>query len=1597
MLVVIMEGEMGVVRRVAGNGSTNGAHVASGGMTGGLAMALEPRFLFDAAGVATAQDAAQIAAKDAGIPAAEPVSADHHMLAALAGEAHPDQPAASKEIVFVDAKAADSQELIRNAPAGAQVFVLDAARDGLSQIAEVMENQQGVTGLHILSHGSQASFSLGSSTIGTATLGTHQQDLATIGAAMAPGGDILLYGCDVGKGTAGQAFIDSLAAATGADVAASTDATGAAALGGNWVLERQSGTVETRTLTDAGYSHLLANPTVVSIEDGDSDNVVSASTPLTYTVVFSKDIDASTVDASDFSNAGSSGMSIGTITKVSAGIFTVQVTPTTPGTLQLQIAKDAIIQAADGTQLDTSSAIPDNDTLTVERAPLDTGGNLLDFSGTPTLVTGTALTQGAVYKYTNVLTVGGVQVDAFVTLTDITNATLTTLDNNSPGSYSYANIAGSKLFAPEIKTSAANGGVTFTIDFKGTDGNAIKLLNFYNNSLDIDGPEMVEYGGFDSFTLGSSSDLKTLAGTGSNLRFQQNNSSTSYSGLAVNDTGRVQTHFNDVSSIQIKMGATGDTGATARQYGAAFGAISFASAKSYSAPTVNGLTTTNRTPTLTGSVGSAYNSGTDSLSVTVNGTTYTTGSGQVTVNGTAWTLTIPTALGNTSTPYDVKVTRHYGGPNLDIVDQTTNELTVVGDSTPPVVLSSTRQSPSTEATNATSVTFRVVFNEAVTGVQANDFALSGTAASGATIGSVTEVTPGVYDVVVNGLTNANGTLNLDLAASPTINDLAGNSLTNTTISGADETYIIDQTPPTTPTVVAKTTNSTTPSITGTATVGSGEVLTVAVNGTTYTAGDGNLVLTGSNWTLTIPQGNALTQGTYAVTATVTDAAGNAASDTTTNELVVDTTPPTAPTVAAKTTNSTTPAITGTATVGTGEVLTVVVNGTTYTAGDGNLVLTGSNWTLTIPQGNALTQGTYAVTATVTDAAGNATSDATTNELVIDTTPPTAPTVAAKTTNSTTPSITGTATVGSGEVLTVVVNGTTYTAGDGNLVLTGSNWTLTIPQGNALAQGTYAVTATVTEAAGNATSDATTNELVVDTTPPATPTVVAKTTSSTTPAITGTATVGSGEVLTVVVNGTTYTAGDGNLVLTGSNWTLTIPQGNALTQGTYAVTATVTDAAGNATSDATTNELVVDTTPPTAPTVDPQTSGTQTPTITGTATVGTGEVLTVVVNGATYTVVPNGDGRWSLDLRTATPTSGTLEPLSNGGAYDVVATVTDAAGNASSDTASAELVINLPAPLSPVSPLSPPVLPAPPLPAEPPLPPADPSLTLVKPPVAPPILSTVSGSTATPTILGAVITNTVAPLTPTRVLDFGGLANSLSFLDGATQSGNLPRGVVLASDASPDGPRLSVIGTVGDRVISAGQQNNIPIPAGTFQSTDPQAIVKLEATQADGSPLPVWLKFDASTGTFTGTPPADLDRPVNVKVLARDNQGAQAVTEFRISVGQKEKAEEGTRRPRNPQAPPEPAIDAPADSPPQAPPGDAPPDGQPEGTQDNLGPSPDGQAPDGPMPDRRAANDGFDRPLPVGKLPFSQQLGVAAGSGVAAEIAALLHSLEEIMA
>jgi hypothetical protein len=102
--------------------------------------------------------------------------------------------------------------------------------------------------------------------------------------------------------------------------------------------------------------------------------------------------------------------------------------------------------------------------------------------------------------------------------------------------------------------------------------------------------------------------------------------------------------------------------------------------------------------------------------------------------------------------------------------------TTTGDQTPPTMLSLNRQSPTTEATTATTVIFRATFSEAVKGVDVTDFQRLGTASGTISSLAVVGTSATTYDVTVKSISGS-GTLGLGLKSSGTnITDLAGNPI-----------------------------------------------------------------------------------------------------------------------------------------------------------------------------------------------------------------------------------------------------------------------------------------------------------------------------------------------------------------------------------------------------------------------------------------------------------------------------------------------------------------------------------------------------------------------------------------------------------------------------------------------------------------------------------------------------------------------------------------------------------------------------------------------------------------------------------------------------
>src|SRR5262245_56688911 len=160
----------------------------------------------------------------------------------------------AQQVYVIDAGVEDADSLLAGIPADALVVRLDGDTDGVLQLAGALASLDDVSALHIVSHGSEGALLLGSARLDATTIDSHADAWEQVRAALSADADILLYGCNVAEGETGSQFIAALAAATGADVAASDDLTGA---GGDWMLERSTGSIESALLAAENYAHTL--------------------------------------------------------------------------------------------------------------------------------------------------------------------------------------------------------------------------------------------------------------------------------------------------------------------------------------------------------------------------------------------------------------------------------------------------------------------------------------------------------------------------------------------------------------------------------------------------------------------------------------------------------------------------------------------------------------------------------------------------------------------------------------------------------------------------------------------------------------------------------------------------------------------------------------------------------------------------------------------------------------------------------------------------------------------------------------------------------------------------------------------------------------------------------------------------------------------------------------------------------------------------------------------------------------------------------------------------------------------------------------------
>ncbi|MTI91981.1 MAG: tandem-95 repeat protein [Pseudomonas stutzeri] len=106
------------------------------------------------------------------------------------------------------------------------------------------------------------------------------------------------------------------------------------------------------------------------------------------------------------------------------------------------------------------------------------------------------------------------------------------------------------------------------------------------------------------------------------------------------------------------------------------------------------------------------------------------------------------------------------------------------------------------------------------------------------------------------------------------------------------------------------------------------------------------------------------------------------------------------------------------------------------------------------------------------------------------------------------------------------------------------------------------------------------------------------------------------------------------------------------------------------------------------------------------------------------------------------------------------------------------------------------------------------------------------------------------------------------------------------------PRLSLYHGISDQYADAGATSSFSVPYDAFAHTDPNERILLSATQANGQPLPGWVRFDPQSGKFELVAPSGYRGELTIKVVARDSQGREASALFRFSVGERRASEAG---------------------------------------------------------------------------------------------------------
>jgi predicted outer membrane repeat protein len=327
----------------------------------------------------------------------------------------------SASLLFIDSAVEDYATLLQGSTPDTEVYLLNSSEDAIAQIGSVLAGRSNISSIQVLSHGESGGLQLGQNWLTADKLSAYATQFDSWKSALAEDADILLYGCNVAQGELGQAFVTILSQLTGADVAASIDITGSIALGGNWSLESQTGTIETASpfaiSAEQAYNHTLSTFTVTNTNDSGVGSlrqaIVDANlAPGSDTVIFSgsvfTDATPDTIKLTQLLTPLSISSDI-TITGPGSGLLTIDGNKGT-GIFQvttagiLNIVGVSIIQASNtaitnlGTLTINNSYFQDNKSTGVFGGAIDNDGGTVSINNSQFVKNSAAQRGGAIWN-----------------------------------------------------------------------------------------------------------------------------------------------------------------------------------------------------------------------------------------------------------------------------------------------------------------------------------------------------------------------------------------------------------------------------------------------------------------------------------------------------------------------------------------------------------------------------------------------------------------------------------------------------------------------------------------------------------------------------------------------------------------------------------------------------------------------------------------------------------------------------------------------------------------------------------------------------------------------------------------------------------------------------------------------------------------------------------------------------------------------------------------------------------------------------------------------------------------------------------------------